>query len=134
MREFISFLLLGMGALALLVSLVLWVLWRRGTRRNQEVRAKVIENVRRRDAHGGALYFPMLEFEWEGAQKRIESAFGTPWEQYQPWEQVTAYYDPQNDRMVLKTQHGPRIAALVILVLACLLLLSGGALLLLTFL
>lgn len=134
MREFISFLLLGMGALALLISLAVCMLWRRSTRRSQEVRAKVIENVRRRDAHGAALYFPMLEFEWEGAVKRVESAFGTPWEQYQPWEQVTAYYDPENDQMVLKTQRGPRIAALVLFVLAGLLLLSGAASLLLTFL
>lgn len=126
--------LLGMGTLALLIGLVTGALWRRNAKRSREVTAKVIENVRRRDVHGTPLYFPLLEFQWEGECRRIESAFGTPWEQYQPWEQVIAYYDPRHDQMVLKTQRGPRIASLVLLVLACLLLLTGGALLLLTFL
>ncbi len=84
------------------------------------VQAKVVENVRRRDARGRPLYFPLLEFQWEGEYKRLESAFGTNWEQFQPSEQVSAFYDPRHDRMAVKPPVGPGVLALCLFVISAL--------------
>ena len=63
MKGFVGFFLLGCSALLLLISLMVWLFWRRNRRRVQAVQAKVVENVRRRDARGRPLYFPLLEFQ-----------------------------------------------------------------------
>lgn len=124
---FLGFLMLGLSALALLGSVLLWLLGRAAGRRSQEVQAKVVENVRRRGARGQALYFPMLEFQWQGETRRVESAFGTGWEQYQPSEMVTAYYDPRSERMTPKPSRAKGAAALALFVLALLLMAGGSA-------
>ena len=134
MKEYVAFCLVGLGVLLCLIALVMLVICRRHMRRSQEVRAKVVENVRRRDSHGQALYFPMLEFEWQGQTKRLESELCTPWEQYHPMEQVSALYDPAKDRLVLKARPGPRAMAVALLVLGVLLVLGGSVLLLRTML
>ena len=134
MKEYVAFCLVGLGVLLCLIALVMLVICRRHMRRSQEVRAKVVENVRRRDSHGQALYFPMLEFEWQGQTKRLDSELCTPWEQYHPMEQVSALYDPAKDRLVLKARPGPWAMAVALLVLGVLLVLGGSVLLLRTML
>ena len=134
MKEYVAFCRVGVGVLLCLIALVMLGMGRRHMRRSQEVRAKVVENVRRRDSHGQALYFPMLEFEWQGQTKRLESELCTPWEQYHPMEQVSALYDPAKDRLVLKARPGPWAMAVALLVLGVLLVLGGSVLLLRTML
>ena len=129
MKGFLGFFLLGCAALLLLIALLVWFFWRRTCKRVQPVRAKVVENVRRRDSRGRPLYFPLLEFQWEGECKRLESAFGTNWEQFQPSEQVSAYYDSRRDRMAVKPPLGPGVVALLLFVLS-LLCLAGGSVML----
>lgn len=123
---FLGFLMLGLSALALLASTVLWFLGRAARRRSREVQAKVVENVRRRGARGQPLYFPMLEFQWQGETRRVESTFGTNWERYHPSEMVTAYYDPQLGCMTAKPARTKAAASLALFVLA-LLLMAGGS-------
>lgn len=123
---FLGFLMLGLAALALLGSVLLWILGRSARQRSQEVQAKVVENVRRRGARGQPLYFPMLEFQWQGETQRVESAFGTSWEQYQPSEMVTAYYDPQMGRMTPKPTGRLGAASLALFALALLLMVGGS--------
>lgn len=129
MKGFIGFFLLGCAALLLLISLVVWLFWRRDRHRVRQVQAKVVENVRRRDVWGRPLYFPLLEFEWEGQSKRLESAFGTNWEQFQPSERVSAYYDIRHDRMAVKPPVGPGVAALLLFLLSLLCLVGGSVML-----
>ena len=76
----------------------------------------------------------MLEFEWQGQTKRLESELCTPWEQYHPMEQVSALYDPAKDRLGLKARPGPWAMAVALLVLGVLLVLGGSVLLLRTML
>lgn len=123
---FLGFLMLGLAALALLGSALLWILGRTARRRSQPVQAKVVENVRRRGARGQALYFPMLEFQWQGEIRRVESVFGTNWEQYQPSEMVTAYYNPRLGCMTAKPSRAKGAVSLALLLLA-LLLMAGGS-------
>lgn len=125
---YLGFLMLGLAALALLAAVLFWIMGWTARRRSREVQAKVVENVRRRDARGQPVYFPMLEFQWQGETRRVESFFGTGWQQYQPSEIVTAYYDPRLGHMVPKPSHKPNIAALALLVLALLLMAGGSAL------
>ena len=129
MKGFVGFFLLGCSALLLLISLMVWFLWRRNRRRVQAVQAKVVENVRRRDARGRPLYFPVLEFQWEGENKRLESAFGWGWEQFQPSERVSAFYDPRHDRMAVKPPVGPGVLALCLFVISLLCLVGGSMML-----
>lgn len=129
MKGFAGFFLLGCSALLLLISLMVWLFWRRNRRRVQAVQAKVVENVRRRDARGRPLYFPLLEFQWEGEYKRLESAFGTNWEQFQPSERVSAFYDPRHDRMAVKPPVGPVVLALCLFVISLLCLVGGSMML-----
>ena len=47
MKEYVAFCLVGLGVLLCLIALVMLVICRRHMRRSQEVRAKVVENVRK---------------------------------------------------------------------------------------
>lgn len=126
---YLGFLMLGFAALTLLAAVILWLMGWTARRRSKQVRARVVENVRRRDARGQPLYFPMLEFQWQGETRRLESAFGTNWEQYQPSEQVTAYYDPKLDCMTPKPSRTPGTIAAALLVVSVLLLAGGSVML-----
>ena len=126
---YLGFLMLGLAALTLLAATLFWIFGWTARRRTKEVRAKVVENVRRRDPRGQPLYFPMLEFQWQGETRRVESIFGTNWEQYQPSELVTAYYDPKLGCMTPKPSRTPGTIALALLIVSVLLLAGGSVML-----
>ena len=123
---YLGFLMLGLAALTLMAATLFWIFGWTARRRTKEVRARVVENVRRRDPRGQPLYFPMLEFQWQGETRRVESVFGTNWEQYQPSEMVTAYYDPQIGRMTPKPTGRLGAASLALFALALLLMVGGS--------
>ena len=72
--------------------------------------------------------FPCWSFS-EGEYKRLESAFGTNWEQFQPSERVSAFYDPRHDRMAVKPPVGPGVLALCLFVISLLCLVGGSMML-----
>ena len=59
----------------------------------------------------------------------LESAFGWGWEQFQPSERVSAFYDPRHDRMAVKPPVGPGVLALCLFVLSLLCLVGGSMML-----
>lgn len=133
MGGFLGFLLLGMGSLCLLIGFIFLYFWWHRHRHCCQLTAKVVENLRRRGPRGSTYYHPLLEFEYRGGAKRLESPLGNPWEVYQPGQQLTICYDGSRDCLAPGLGRRAKVAGLSFLILA-LMLLTGGMGLLLTLL